>query len=196
MRSKDDAGVIDRPCLCPPLRGKLVAYALNRTFWSQTRPCLRPPTKVSRPPTLGRMGRHRFPNYHHPTTHYAPFDRLPWQHPQPRHHYSGPGPCPSLLSSSRFLTYDQGQIATKPAADCSSKLKQCRVIPIFKSGNATECDNYRPISLLSSISKVLAKIVAEKLIHHLISNNLLYQHQYGFLPKRCVFPSNFSEKII
>ena len=65
-----------------------------------------------------------------------------------------------------------------------SKLKQCRVIPIFKSGNAMECDNYRPISLLSSISKVLEKIVAEKLTNHLLSNNLLYQHQYGFLPKR------------
>jgi hypothetical protein len=47
-----------------------------------------------------------------------------------------------------------------------------------------ECDNYRPISLLSSISKVLEKIVAEKLTNHLLSNNLLYQHQYGFLPKR------------
>ncbi len=58
-----------------------------------------------------------------------------------------------------------------------SKLKQCRVIPIFKSGNVMECDNYRPISLLSSISKVLEKIVAEKLTNHLLSNNLLYQHQ-------------------
>jgi hypothetical protein len=63
-------------------------------------------------------------------------------------------------------------------------LKQCRVIHIFKNGCATECDNYRPISLLSSISKILEKIVAEKLISHLLSNNLLYAHQYGFLPKR------------
>jgi len=33
-------------------------------------------------------------------------------------------------------------------------------------------------------SKILEKIVAEKLISHLLSNNLLYAHQYGFLPKR------------
>ncbi len=65
-----------------------------------------------------------------------------------------------------------------------TNLKQCRVIPIFKNGCPTECDNYRPISLLSSISKILEKIVAEKLISHLLSNNLLYAHQYGFLPKR------------
>jgi len=64
------------------------------------------------------------------------------------------------------------------------KLKQCRVIPIFKNGCATECDNYRPISLLSSISKILEKIVAEKLISHLLTNKLLYAHQYGFFPKR------------
>jgi hypothetical protein len=31
---------------------------------------------------------------------------------------------------------------------------------------------------------VLEKIVAEKLIHHLTANDLLYQHQYGFLPNR------------
>jgi hypothetical protein len=65
-----------------------------------------------------------------------------------------------------------------------SSLKLCRVIPIFKSGDSLNCDNYRPISLLSSISKVLEKIVTEKLVYHLNSNDLLYQHQYGFLSKK------------
>jgi hypothetical protein len=66
------------------------------------------------------------------------------------------------------------------------KLKLCRVIPIFKAGNALDCDNYRPISLLCSISKVLEKIVAQKLISHLLDNDLLYAHQYGFLPNRSI----------
>ncbi len=65
-----------------------------------------------------------------------------------------------------------------------SKLKLCRVVPIFKAGNNMECDNYRPISLLSSVSKILEKIVAGKLVHHLTTNDLLYVHQYGFLPKK------------
>jgi len=65
-----------------------------------------------------------------------------------------------------------------------NKLKQARVVPIFKSGDHLDCDNYRPISLLSSISKVLEKIVAEKLIGHLFENDLLYNFQFGFLPKR------------
>jgi hypothetical protein len=54
----------------------------------------------------------------------------------------------------------------------------------LKNGDSEQCDNYRPISLLSSISKVLEKIVAEKLTHHLMDNDLLYPHQYGFLPNR------------
>jgi hypothetical protein len=65
-----------------------------------------------------------------------------------------------------------------------TKLKLCRVVPIFKAGNNMDCDNYRPISLLSSISKILEKIVAEKLVQHLTSNNLLYVHQYGFFTKK------------
>jgi hypothetical protein len=38
--------------------------------------------------------------------------------------------------------------------------------------------------MLSSISKVLEKIVAEKLINHLLVNDLIYNYQFGFLPKR------------
>jgi hypothetical protein len=52
------------------------------------------------------------------------------------------------------------------------KLKNCRVIPVFKAGDQLDVDNYRPISLLSSVSKILEKIVADKLIHHLLSNDL------------------------
>ena len=38
-----------------------------------------------------------------------------------------------------------------------SQLKTSRTIPVFKAGERTNCDNYRPISLLSSISKILEK---------------------------------------
>ena len=65
-----------------------------------------------------------------------------------------------------------------------AKLKRSRVIPIFKSGCRSECDNYRPISMLSSISKILEKVVAKKLLKHLLDNDLIYEHQYGFIPKR------------
>jgi hypothetical protein len=65
-----------------------------------------------------------------------------------------------------------------------SKLKTSRTVPIFKNGDPESCDNYRPISLLSSISKVLEKLVSIQLVNHLELNNLLYKHQYGFQKKK------------
>jgi hypothetical protein len=66
-----------------------------------------------------------------------------------------------------------------------SKLKKSRIVPIFKAGDCENCDNYRPISLLSTLSKILEKIVQKKLVNHLESNNLLYKHQYGFIRGKC-----------
>lgn len=62
--------------------------------------------------------------------------------------------------------------------------KTVRVVPIFKSGDRSSCDNYRPISLVKTMSKILEKIVQISLVNHLELNNLFYQHQYGFLRAR------------
>ena len=61
-----------------------------------------------------------------------------------------------------------------------SKLKTSRTVPIHKAGRHDLCDNYRPISLLSTLSKILEKMVSLQLVNHLDINNLLYKHQYGF----------------
>jgi hypothetical protein len=45
-------------------------------------------------------------------------------------------------------------------------------------------NNYRHISLVKSLSKILEKIVQISLVNHLELNNLLYKHQYGFLRPR------------
>ena len=60
------------------------------------------------------------------------------------------------------------------------KLKTSRIIPLHKSGSTELCDNYRPISLLSSISKILEKIVSIKLVNHLDFNKLISPRQFGF----------------
>ena len=60
------------------------------------------------------------------------------------------------------------------------RLKKSRIVPIHKAGSRASCDNYRPIALLSSISKILEKIVATRLVNHLETNKLINKNQYGF----------------
>lgn len=56
-------------------------------------------------------------------------------------------------------------------------------MPIFKSGTKTDCNNYRPISLISTFAKIIEKIVAIKLTNHLEINKLLTPNQFGFQKK-------------
>ena len=62
--------------------------------------------------------------------------------------------------------------------------KCAKVIPIHKSGATDKFDNYRPISILPALSKLLEKIVALQMIRFLESQNILYAHQYGFRNNR------------
>ena len=58
--------------------------------------------------------------------------------------------------------------------------KSARVCPIFKSGKRDECANYRPISILSAISKIFEKLVFEQLSRYLTTNKILTDYQSGF----------------
>jgi len=59
-------------------------------------------------------------------------------------------------------------------------LKISQVIPIFKKGDKDKLTNYRPISLLTSFSKIFEKLIYKRLYSHMISNNILAKEQYGF----------------
>lgn len=54
------------------------------------------------------------------------------------------------------------------------------VIPFHKNGDEEDVNNFRPISLLPIISKILEKIVANQLMSFLESNQLLSNCQHGF----------------
>ena len=60
------------------------------------------------------------------------------------------------------------------------RLKIAKIVPVFKDGDQHIFTNYRPISLLNSLSKLLEKIVARQLTGFLTTHNILYKHQYGF----------------
>ena len=61
-----------------------------------------------------------------------------------------------------------------------SQLKQAKIIPIFKSGDQENVDNYRPISLLCTFSKILEKIMSKRLTLYLEENDILSGFQFGF----------------
>ena len=61
------------------------------------------------------------------------------------------------------------------------KLKIAKVLPLFKKDDHTLMDNYRPISLLTSISKLFEKVVFSQLYDYFRNNDLFYDSQYGFL---------------
>ena len=60
-----------------------------------------------------------------------------------------------------------------------SMLKTANVIPVFKKGDKTNLNNYRPISLLPVISKVFEKILNAQLTK-IIDNGYIDDNQYGF----------------
>ncbi len=58
--------------------------------------------------------------------------------------------------------------------------KVARVLPMFKSSEGNFFSNYRPISILPVFSKVLEKVVYNRLLHYLNKQNILFDNQYGF----------------
>ncbi len=60
--------------------------------------------------------------------------------------------------------------------------KEANVCPIFKAGDPSIASNYRPISLLNTISKVLERAVFKYLYNHFKDNNILTPLQSGFVP--------------
>ena len=60
------------------------------------------------------------------------------------------------------------------------KLKIAKVIPVFKKGDKENIENYRPISILPVFSKVLERIMYNRLYEYFMNNNLLHENQFGF----------------
>ena len=60
------------------------------------------------------------------------------------------------------------------------ELKIAEVTPIYKSGDKTSIEIYRPISVLSVFSKIFEKIMYNHLINFINKHNILYKYQFGF----------------
>ena len=62
--------------------------------------------------------------------------------------------------------------------------KIAKINPVYKSGEHSDIDNYRPISILNILSKVVERIAYNQLTDYLETNNLLNGNQFGFRRKR------------
>ena len=60
------------------------------------------------------------------------------------------------------------------------EMKFAKVKPLFKKGSRLDAGNYRPVSILPIVSKILERAVYNQLVGYLDKNNLLYENQSGF----------------
>ena len=60
------------------------------------------------------------------------------------------------------------------------ELKITNVVPIFKTSDEMVFSNYRPVSVLPVFSKLLERLVYNRLIAYITNNKLLYEYQFGF----------------
>jgi hypothetical protein len=64
------------------------------------------------------------------------------------------------------------------------QLKIAEVVPVYKKGDAKDVQNYRPIALLSVFSKLLEKLVYNRLMAFIEGNGVLTEAQHGFRTKK------------
>ena len=90
---------------------------------------------------------------------------------------------PSLLQSSAIETYQPLTFIINLSLKTGvfpESLKIAKVIPIFKQGSRLLCNNYRPVSVLSALSKIFEKCVLNQITFYFILECLFTDNQYGF----------------
>ena len=63
------------------------------------------------------------------------------------------------------------------------RLKIAKVTPVYKKGNIHDLSNYRPISVLPSMSKVFERVMHDQINKYFAQHKLFYSGQYGFRPQ-------------
>jgi len=63
------------------------------------------------------------------------------------------------------------------------KLKVSTVTPAYKSGSRNSAGNYRPISVLSPLSKIIERCVSDRILSFISAYDTLGSNQYGFRKK-------------
>jgi hypothetical protein len=83
--------------------------------------------------------------------------------------------APFISSSLNYICNKSILSGTSP-----TRLKYSIIKPIYKEGGRDNVANYRSISLLTAFSKVLERIIYDRLVQHIETNNILTDEQFGF----------------
>ena len=63
-------------------------------------------------------------------------------------------------------------------------MKIAKITPVDKKGSKLECANYRPITLLSYLDKIIEKLMHTRLMRFLNDQKVIYKKQFGFKKKK------------
>lgn len=68
---------------------------------------------------------------------------------------------------------------------CPSAFKIAVIKPLFKCGDKTDVANYRPISIITNLTKVFEKILKSRMNNYIKKHNLISERQFGFQENKC-----------
>uniref|UniRef100_A0A914NFB3 Reverse transcriptase domain-containing protein n=1 Tax=Meloidogyne incognita TaxID=6306 RepID=A0A914NFB3_MELIC len=93
-----------------------------------------------------------------------------------------------LKKCSATLAYPLYYLFTKSfiSSELPEKWKEAIIVPIPKTLNSSSPNDYRPISLLSPISKIMERIIYVQLVKFIETNNILPDSQHGFRTSKSV----------
>ena len=89
-----------------------------------------------------------------------------------------------IKDGTQVIAFPITQICNLSIKSCSfpDACKLAKVKPLFKKGSKTDPKNYRPISLLPLVSKIIEKVIHDQTQNYLTENKILYEYQSGFRP--------------
>ena len=87
--------------------------------------------------------------------------------------------CRAELSSPLFILWSHSLRTGMIPSDLKSQL----ITPVYKKGNNTDPENYRPVSLTSHLIKTFERVMRDKLVNYLEGGCLISNRQHGFRKK-------------
>ena len=87
--------------------------------------------------------------------------------------------CPEKIAVPLQIIFNKSLLQCK----YPTSWKIAHVMAIFKKGDKVLPSNYRPISLISCVGKIMERVIYKYVFSHLQRNKLIYEYQSGFLPK-------------